>query len=354
VFEDLIGNTHISHSLQQMVKKNTVGNSLLFAGPEGVGKSLFAERFAKTLVGCDFLPHPDIHHYRPEGKLGMHTIQSMRELTEQVYLPPYAGAKKVFILHEAERMLSYSSNALLKTFEEPPLDTIIILLTSSPELLLPTIISRCRALYFYPLSVDEITSLLVDKKKISEQQAVHIAKLSSGSASVAFRIAEKGEHPLRGLILDVLAGGNFSTYSELVLKAKEIAEIVTASSKEVEDSAKDKAAKEYVEKLTVAQKDAVDKEVEGKIALYQNNEVGILFDITISWFRDLQLLRLNGNENFVFNYDRLEQAKARALQNEPLPIEFVLDIIKDIKISFSRSTPLQMCIETLFLKLNLL
>lgn len=354
MFDDLIGNTHICYCLEQMIKKNAIGNSLLFAGPEGVGKSLFAERFAKKLVGSDSLAHPDIHHYRPEGKLGMHTILSMRELSEQVYLPPYASLKKVFIIHEAERMLSYSSNALLKTFEEPPLDTIIILLTSSPELLLPTIISRCRALHFQPLAVEEIASLLSDKQKIPPKEAMHIAQLSAGSASEAFRIAEKGEHPLRGMILDVLAMGNFFTYSELVAKAKQITDIIVVNSKDVEDSAKEQISKGYTEKLSAVQKEAFDKEIEGTIALYQNYEVQIFFGIIISWFRDLHLLRLKGNENLMFNPDRIEQAKMMAAQREPLSLEYVLESIKDVKTSFSRSTPLQICLETLFLKLNLL
>jgi DNA polymerase-3 subunit delta' len=118
-FDDIIGNDQIKNYLAGMVEKRMIAQSLLFAGPDGIGKSLFAQSFAKLIVGAKNPSHPDIYHYHTEGKIGMHSIQSMRQFSEEVYLGPYEAKKKVFIIHDAHRMLTYSANALLKTFEEP-------------------------------------------------------------------------------------------------------------------------------------------------------------------------------------------------------------------------------------------
>ena len=136
-FSQIIGNEEIKKRLTRMLSKRAIGHALLFSGPDGIGKSLFAWAFAAQLM-AEYDPeidharkiqsgqHPDIHIYRPEGKIGLHSIQSLRQLSQEVHLPPYEASWKVFIIHDADRMLSYSANTLLKTFEEPPPRTVII------------------------------------------------------------------------------------------------------------------------------------------------------------------------------------------------------------------------------------
>lgn len=130
----------------QMVQTGCVPHALVFAGKAGVSLADLAKKFAIELLGKH--PHPDVHEFFPEGKTGMHPVSHLRKLTEQVGLAPYQGKWKLFILYEADRMLPTSSNALLKTLEEPTLQTVILLLTHHPEKLLPTVISRCRTLRF--------------------------------------------------------------------------------------------------------------------------------------------------------------------------------------------------------------
>ncbi len=92
--------------------------------------------------------HPDLHIFRPEGKSGMHPMASIRQLLDEIYMPPFEGPCKIFILYGAERMLPSSSNALLKTLEEPLENTFFILISDEPDALLPTIRSRCRTVLF--------------------------------------------------------------------------------------------------------------------------------------------------------------------------------------------------------------
>lgn len=108
-----------------------------------------ATRFARELVGATGEHHPDLHILRPEGKSGLHPVENVRKLTHDMSLSPFQAPYKVFIIEEAERMLPSSSNALLKTFEEPTEGTIILLLTRHREKLLPTILSRCQTYYYH-------------------------------------------------------------------------------------------------------------------------------------------------------------------------------------------------------------
>lgn len=132
--------------LSHMIASQRISHALLFVGSAGAKLDEAAWQFAIDLVGKH--PHPDVHEYFPEGKTGMHPIQNMRSLTDEVGFVPYQAKWKVFIVHEAERMLPTSSNALLKTFEEPAKHTVIVLLSHHPEKILPTILSRCQRVEF--------------------------------------------------------------------------------------------------------------------------------------------------------------------------------------------------------------
>ena len=116
-FSNLIGNDLAKVALTRMAEQRSVPNTLLFYGPDGVGKSLFALALAELLMGPQHARnHPDLHIYLPEGKSATHPIENIRKLIDEVALPPYEAPVKVFIIHDAHQMLPTSSNALLKTF----------------------------------------------------------------------------------------------------------------------------------------------------------------------------------------------------------------------------------------------
>lgn len=136
--------------LDRMVETGQVPAVLLLTGAKDGVTISNAKSFAKKLMGASHAAkidsgcHPDLHLYQIEGKSGTHTAVSMQQLIKEVFLPPFEAKIKIFIIDEAHRMLPASSNALLKTLEEPPKDCFIILLSCKPQLLLPTIVSRCR------------------------------------------------------------------------------------------------------------------------------------------------------------------------------------------------------------------
>lgn len=137
-------------SLDERIKEDTLPQTLLFTGAD----LPLAKVYAKRLLGpshalkIDSGNHPDLHIYSPEEKSELHSIASMRMLIDEMALPPFEAARKIFVIKDAEKMLPSSSNALLKTLEEPPSDAVIILLSNEPQALLATIRSRCTPFRF--------------------------------------------------------------------------------------------------------------------------------------------------------------------------------------------------------------
>ncbi|MEC7839483.1 MAG: AAA family ATPase [Chlamydiota bacterium] len=366
MFEGIIGNDHIKGYLQNMVASGSVGNSLLFSGVDGIGKTLFAEGLAKLLLseGNPSSPHihkiksgnhPDIKHYRPEGKTGMHTIESMRQFNAEVYLRPNEAKWKVFIIHDAERMLPTSANALLKTFEEPSPDTIIILMTSAKESLLPTILSRCRTLHFHHVDTREIACLLIEKFHCQADEARLYAELSHGSVGRAIQLNHDSGDPVRDQILNFIVKGKVKTYFELTDFVKTICAKVDTSKKEVEEQIREELSKGVSEKdMTAAQLQVLKKEVEGAVALRLAHEASNFFNVILSWFRDLHLLYLGGDSRLLINKDYVPEIQKKVIEAEPIPVETVEKVIADARLSLRRSTSLAICLENLFLKLNFL
>lgn len=165
MFENLLGNEPIKAYLKRAAQQNRLGSTLLFSGIDGIGKSLFAKHLASELLKTS-LPrvesgnYPDFHSLFPEGKSGLHTIESLRELIHEVHEAPFESSGKMFVIHSAEKMQPAAMNALLKTLEEPTPDTTIVLITSSPNEMLPTILSRCIRLSFQPLAEEHVAELL--------------------------------------------------------------------------------------------------------------------------------------------------------------------------------------------------
>jgi DNA polymerase III delta prime subunit len=125
--------------LRRGLERGTLHHALLMSGPKRVD---IAYTLVRELIGTTDV-HPDLHVYDPEGKMGVHSIEMVRMLIEEVYKPPFSASRKVFLIHAAERMVPAAAHALLKTLEEPELDSTILLLTDFPEALLPTLVSRC-------------------------------------------------------------------------------------------------------------------------------------------------------------------------------------------------------------------
>jgi len=207
-FREILGHKRPIAILQRAIETGHLPPAYLFAGPDGIGKKLVALNLAKALncegkIGVDCcdscLPcrkidkgiHPDVSLIEPEGS--SLKIEQARDAQRDISLKPYEGRKKVYIFDQAEKMTEPTENALLKTLEEPTGETLLILLTSSPHSLLPTVLSRTQRIRFDPLSQQEVASYLMRIRSWEAERSRFIASLSGGSLGRA--LAKEGEGP---------------------------------------------------------------------------------------------------------------------------------------------------------------
>ncbi len=326
-FSALAGNDHIKRYLERAISSDNIAGSLLFCGPEGVGKHLFAVAFAKAVLRASQDEHPDLFYYQPEGKTGMHSIDTMRSFTREVYLAPFSAKKKFFIIDEADRMLPTSANALLKTFEEPPKESVIILICSRPEKLLPTILSRCQKLVFRPLTAEE-------------QEVAGIVK------------DDAKEDPLKMLLLNALSDGSFKSYSRIVDAADMIAVKLEKQLKEKELLLRAELIDSIGDRLTASQKEGLSREIEGQLSRQKNALVKDLLLAVYSWHRDLHLLNCNGPKSLLMN-PLHEEVLRQVLQSEELPsLHKTKKAVADALLSLERSTTLKICLENFLMQIS--
>ncbi len=206
-FSSIEGHEKSIRILQRAIANNALAHAYLFSGQAGIGKKKTAFALAAAVNclnarpegGCgecpscrkvDTLGHPDVHVLLPDGD--EIKIDQIRQVQSDFALKPFEGTKKVLIVDNAESMNAASSNAFLKTLEEPPGDALIILITAMPQGLLPTIRSRCQEIMFHPLPRNTLARALVQRRGLSEEDAWFIAALAQGSMG-------------RGLEMDIAA-----------------------------------------------------------------------------------------------------------------------------------------------------
>ncbi|MCK4463561.1 MAG: DNA polymerase III subunit delta' [Candidatus Omnitrophica bacterium] len=244
-FTDIIGHNEQISFLESIIETNRIFSSYLFLGPEAIGKKMVALDFAKAL-NCDF---PDLHLIKPSGKGNTIKIEDIREIKRDASLKPYKGTYKVFIIDDAETMTQESQNALLKTLEETPSQTVFILITRSAHRILPTIISRCHIIKFKTIPIKEASNFLIQRYGMETIEALFLAKFSGGKIGKALKMKDSDAVKRKNLVIDRLLERNYP--DRMSLK----------------------------EDLT----------------------------ILLSWFRDIFISKVNCDKELLFNIDRIDE-----------------------------------------------
>ena len=219
MIENFAGNRAVVRALERMLEAGRLPHTLLFYGPEGVGKATLVRRLAAVLLGepakieqddlslphnvellgererlgsedraagpLMLASHPDFLSFPPEGPLRQISIQQMRLLKEQAQLRPLKGRWRVFLVDQVDRANEQAANSLLKTLEEPPDHLVVALTATNVYDLLPTIRSRAVQFYLGPLTLEEMREFA---HRRSLDQAERRIRLADGSPGLAISL----------------------------------------------------------------------------------------------------------------------------------------------------------------------
>jgi DNA polymerase-3 subunit delta' len=306
-YSQVAGQEEIKASLIKSINSNLVSHCYIFEGPKGMGKFNLALIFAQSLLCLNFheepcnlcnscikantLNHPDLHIINEDEKSIKR--EDIDDLINSIYKKPYESKRKIYIIKDAHLMTVQAANTFLKTLEEPPADTVMILLTINSNLLLPTIVSRCQEVKFRNISKETIISHL--KELNSDIDAIELAaNYSNGNLNKAINIINGNDDILR-------------KRDEII---KIFDKIINSDSDIIYE----------LENYFDEQKDYIDT----------------IIEIMIMWIRDVMFVNSN-MEGFVINKDciRLLRAHGKSIKMDSDIIEYIQNVSDNIKSNVS-------------------
>lgn len=184
LFDSVVGQQHITNTLKNAIKNNQLAQAFLFCGPRGVGKTTCARILAKTINCTNLSAHYEAcgtcdscTSFQNGNSFNVHeldaasnnSVDDIRNLIDQVRIPPQAGKYKIYIIDEVHMLSQSAFNAFLKTLEEPPSYAIFILATTEKHKILPTILSRCQIFDFNRIKVEDMAQHLA---RIADKEGV--------------------------------------------------------------------------------------------------------------------------------------------------------------------------------------
>ncbi len=256
-WQGIEGHDAIVEKFRTALERERLASTYLFVGPSGVGKCSFAVKLAQVLLcqrrrpvemepcgECDAcalveaMTHPDLHLVaKPPEKseipvdllIGERERRMQEGLCHDIGLKPYLGPRKVAIVDDADHLNEEGANCLLKTLEEPPPRSVLILIGTSAERQLPTIRSRCQMIYFRPLDAQVVARLVLASRLVeNEADAQRLARSCGGSLQRAVELADEPLWAFRRQLLTALAESDWDS----VRLARAAGEFVEAAGRE--------------------------------------------------------------------------------------------------------------------------
>lgn len=324
-FKEVLGQKNLIKNLKKVIVNNKASHAYLIEGLKGVGKKEFAFSLGKAVLcqnidekntricACSSCKkfkdnnHPEFHSIEEDGSI---KIEHIRQIQKSVHIKPYEGNKKVYVIYNGERMTQQAQNALLKTLEEPPGHSVIIITTQNLKSLLPTIISRCQLLRLKPQGVELVKDYLVNRFNVSDEEAKVVATFSNGLVDTAIKLYNNDDFKLRRLrVIDI---------TDKFLNSKTI-------------------------------------EILKEMEFFNNEKTNIeeIIDLFIFWYRDVLIYKQTRNESLIINSDQIgkiysQAEKIRGFSN----IKEVILILEEKKQQIRGNVNYSLAIEVMLLNIQ--
>jgi DNA polymerase-3 subunit delta' len=324
-FDAILGHDKPKQFIRAALRADRLAHALLFHGEEQIGKKLMARVLAQA-VNCEAEPpcdppdacgvcrscrqietgsHPDVTIL--EATSGKGETEQVREIESRFIYRPLIGRRKIVILDNADLLRQEGANALLKTIEEPPPDSLIILVSARPESLLPTIRSRCQELKFSPPGLGLVIEAVRRRRGLSETDARFLAMVSGGRLGLALEADPAALRAQRAEFLRLVTPDSVASVGAL---------------------------------LAVCE--SVGRSEQSEAAL------GWL----AAWFRDLVIVKVGGDRDRLLNGDCLAELDALASR---LTVEAIVDLaayVESMERGLERNLNKQLMLEGLLLRLR--
>ena len=330
--DNILGQDRPKQILEKALRSGRIPNSYLFYGQESVGKKFTAIEVCKALNcetlspvdSCDKCPsclkiekriHPDLFILEPTKipptvKRAVIRIEEVRELQKKLAYLPYEGNTKVAIINNAERMTPDAANSFLKTLEEPPSKTLIILIASNPHQLLPTVVSRCQGIRFYPLPNEAIKKIICH----------HLE-------------TETGE----------------SQPEEIELRSRRsMGQVAYALEEDLLETSQDR--EELIRLVSIVSFKRMDQVfLWTKTKAKQTERIQLILDELTRILRDAALIKIDPEARGVINKDLTEQLKILALQKTMPALLAMCEIVQNTKVAIKSNANSQLALENMLI-----
>ena len=324
-FKDVVGHKDILKYISSAVENNRVSHAYILNGERGSGKKMLANLFAMTLLcetgdnepcgkchSCKQAEsgnHPDIIRVTHEKPNSISVDDIRTQVNNTVYIKPYQGPYKVYIIPQADMMTPQAQNAILKTIEEPPSYAVFLLLTENAETLLPTINSRCVMLKLRNIKDTLIKKYLMENLEIPDYKADMCTAFAQGNMGRAIMLANSDHfNEIREEAVQLLKHISEMELNEIVAAVKNIS----------------------VYKL----------------------EITDYLDIIMIWYRDVLLYKATKEIDKVVFKDQLQSIKEQARKSSYEGIELILESLEKAKARLKANVNFDLVMELLFLTIK--
>mgnify|MGYP001291133456 FL=1 len=331
-FDNILGQDRPKQTLDKALRSGRIPNAYLFYGQESVGKKFTAIEVSKALNcktlgpadSCDQCLsclkigkriHPDLFILEPKksspaSREAILKIDEIRELQKKLLYLPYEGNTKVAIINNAECMNPQAANSFLKTLEEPPTKTLIILIASNPYQLLPTVVSRCQGIRFYPLPSEAIKTIISHHLK-----------------------SEAGE----------------SQPEEIELRSRRsMGQVAYALEEDLLETSQDR--EELIRLVSIVSFKRMDQVfLWTKTKAKQTERIQLILDELTRILRDAALIKIDPEARGVINKDLTEQLKILALQKTMPALLAMCEIVQNTKVAIKSNANSQLALENMLI-----
>ena len=324
-FTNIVGHEDIIKHFKVSIETDRVSHAYLICGEEKSGRLTLANIFAKTLqcekggidpcntckscIQAETNNHPDIIYIDHEKGKQL-SVKAVREqIIDTVHIKPYSSRYKIYIVKNAQDMNQEAQNALLKTIEEPPEYVIIMLLATSAERFLPTVLSRCMVLNLKPVKDDEVKEYLKEHMDIDEEKARLCASYAMGNLGKAINIASNKEYQM--LIQSVI---------NLMIDIFDMP----------------------MDEVSEAIQDAVNYSV----------SINDYLDLMNIWYRDILVLKVSGNPDRIIFKDNYSDIKKQSLYLSFNELEDKTRALENAKIRINANARMEDVMRLLILTLK--